>query len=40
MALRSFANKGTLPPLFAAWIMNVLVAFLSYILIRKLDKGQ
>ncbi|APJ03503.1 LptF/LptG family permease [Silvanigrella aquatica] len=40
MALRSFAIKGSIHPLFAAWVMNILVALLSYMLIRKLDKGQ
>ncbi|BBH52862.1 LptF/LptG family permease [Fluviispira sanaruensis] len=40
MALRSFALKGELNPFLAAWTMNVLVATLSYMLIRKLDKGQ
>ncbi|KAB8032229.1 LptF/LptG family permease [Fluviispira multicolorata] len=40
MALRSFAVKGALNPFIAAWSMNVLVAMLSYLLIRKLDKGQ
>ncbi|WP_397599563.1 LptF/LptG family permease [Silvanigrella sp.] len=40
LALRSFAIKGSLNPLLAAWIMNILVIFLSYMLIRKLDKGQ
>lgn len=40
LALRSFAVKGSLNPLLAAWIMNILVLFLSYMLIRKLDKGQ
>ena len=40
MALRNFAIKGSINPLFAAWAMNILVAMLSYLLIRKLDKGQ
>jgi len=40
MALRSFAIKGAIHPLFASWAMNILVALLSYMLIRKLDKGQ
>jgi len=40
MALRSFAAKGVLNPLFAAWIMNILLAFLDYMFVRKLDKGQ
>jgi lipopolysaccharide export system permease protein len=40
MFLKSFAAKGSINPLLAAWAMNILVAFLSYLLIRKLDKGQ
>ena len=40
LTLRNFAIKGELNPLFSAWIMNILVMFLSYMLIRKLDKGQ
>lgn len=40
LALRNFAIKGTINPLFAAWAMNILLATLSYTLLRKLDKGQ
>ncbi|RDB36632.1 LptF/LptG family permease [Spirobacillus cienkowskii] len=40
ISLRSFAIKGSINPIFAAWAMNFIVALLSYGLIRKLDKGQ
>lgn len=40
LVLKSFAIKGSLNPLLAAWSMNILVLCLSFMLIRKLDKGQ
>lgn len=40
LSLRNLAVKGTVNPLVAAWFMNVLIIILSYMLVRKLDKGQ
>ncbi len=40
LVLKSFAIKGSINPLLAAWLMNILVLLLSFMLIRKLDKGQ
>lgn len=39
LSLRSLAAKGALNPMIAAWAMNVLVASVSFLLVRKLDKG-
>lgn len=40
MSLRNFAVKGIINPILAAWFMNVFIGVLSFILVRKLDKGQ
>lgn len=40
LVLKSFAIKGSLNPFVAAWLMNILVLLISFMLIRKLDKGQ
>ena len=40
MSLRNFAIKGVINPMVAAWFMNVFIGVLSFILVRKLDKGQ
>lgn len=39
LSLRSLAAKGSLNPMIAAWAMNILVASVSFLLVRKLDKG-
>ncbi len=40
LSLRNLAIKGSINPIVAAWFMNILVGVLSFILVRKLDKGQ
>lgn len=40
LSLRNLAIKGILNPIIAAWFMNMFIGILSFILVRKLDKGQ
>ena len=40
LSLRNLGVKGIINPLLAAWFMNLFIGFLSFILVRKLDKGQ
>jgi lipopolysaccharide export system permease protein len=40
LAFKNFGAKEVIHPIIAAWFMNVVLAILSYLFIRKLDKGQ
>ncbi|MES2615715.1 MAG: LptF/LptG family permease [Bdellovibrionota bacterium] len=40
LSLRNLAIKGIINPIVAAWFMNIFIGVLSFILVRKLDKGQ
>ncbi|MBX9702853.1 MAG: LptF/LptG family permease [Silvanigrellaceae bacterium] len=40
LTLRNMSVNGIVDPLIAAWAMNILLGILSFLMVRKLDKGS